>query len=290
MQSMGPDQPMPLMDIRSLGGSRARIISLSMYTKQDGLIRYRHALRTLANADAQISRAKIVGQSLDPARALYRYFPHLRRLSFIYEDKGDAEEKSAANFRHILFYSSLFCDLQRLSIQFTRQGNSSEDVPLPSLDGITLPAGLRSLSLKSWNKDLLRWVKRYHATLRLTTFKLKIGRHQWRALDPRPVNALLRLCRTSLQFITLTIIEWENGFLDLGSLTELRTVVLYVYHILSGKVTLSSLNSSHIETITIMTSDGESMVHNYLDDFMTGISFSFSYGKSGLRQYVPSMA
>ncbi|KAK0440096.1 hypothetical protein EV421DRAFT_2036978 [Armillaria borealis] len=244
-------------------------VSLSMYTKQDGLIRYRHALRTLANADAQISRAKIVGQSLDPARALYRYFPHLRRLSFIYEDKGDAEEKSAANFRHILFYSSLFCDLQRLSIQFTRQGNSSEDVPLPSLEGITLPAGLRSLSLKSWNKDLLRW---------------------WRALDPRPVNALLRPCRTSLQFITLTIVEWENGFLDLGSLTELRTVVLYVYHIPSGKVTLSSLNSSHIETITIITSDGESMVHNYLDDFMTGLSFSFSYGKSGLRQYVPSMA
>ncbi len=189
----------------------AQTVSLSMYTKQDGLIRYRHALRTLANAEARISRARISGQSLDPARALYRYFPHLKRLSFIYEDKGDAEEQSAANFRRFLLYSSLFCDLQRLSIQFTRQGNSTEDITLPSLEGITLPAGLRSLSLKSWNKDLLRWVKRHHATLRLTTFKLKFGGHCWRALDPRPVNALLRPCRTSLQFITLTIVEWENG-------------------------------------------------------------------------------
>ncbi|KAK0189439.1 hypothetical protein F5146DRAFT_1199484 [Armillaria mellea] len=143
--------------------------TLSMHTNQDRLIRYRHALCTLANADARILRAKIVGQSLDPVRALCCYFPHLRRLSFNYEDKGDAEEKSAANFRRILFYSSLFCDLLRLSIQFTRQGNSTEDIPLPSLEGITLPAGIRSLSLKSWNKDLLRWLKRHHATLRLTT-------------------------------------------------------------------------------------------------------------------------
>ncbi|KAG7443230.1 uncharacterized protein BT62DRAFT_1078609 [Guyanagaster necrorhizus] len=232
-------------------------VSLWMHTKHDGLVRYRHALRSLANADSRISRAKISGQSSDPAIALHRYFPHIRRLSFNYEDQGETEGTSATNIRHILLYSSLFCDLKRLSIQFVRRGNDTEDVPLPSLEAMTLPASLRSLSLKFWNKDLLRWLNRHHATLRLTTFKLKIGGH-WLALDPSPVNSLLRPCRTSLRFITLTMIQWENGFLDLRFLTELRAVVLHVYHLPSTKATLSSLNSSHIETVTIIIS-GDSL-------------------------------
>ncbi|KAK0457056.1 uncharacterized protein EV420DRAFT_1551259 [Desarmillaria tabescens] len=267
----------------------AQKVSLSMYTKQDRLMRYRHALRTLANADSRIIRAKITGQSLEPARALRRYFPHLRRLSFSYEDKGDIEETSAANFRRILLYSSLFCDLQHLSIQFNRQGNSTEDIPLSSLEEITLPAGLRSLSIKTWNKDFLCWIKRHRATLRLTTFKLKVDSHWQSALDSHLISAILRPCRTSLQFVTLTIFECKNGFLNLDYLTELRVVVFYVYHIPSSKATLSSLNSSHIENITILTRDGENMTRDYFDQFMTGISFSFSYGKSGLRRYVPSI-
>ncbi|KAK0237204.1 hypothetical protein EDD85DRAFT_836651 [Armillaria nabsnona] len=260
---------------------------LEMYSKQDRLIRYRHALRALANADAMLTRAIIAGQSLDPVTELHRYFPHVKRLSFNYEGLGDNDATSAANFRRILWYSSLFCRLERLSIRFLCQGGT-EDIPLSSLEECKPPTRLRSLSLKCWNRDLLHWLERHHKALgRLTTFKMKLGGSR-RTLDPSPINGIFKVSYTNLQVVALTIVEWDNGFLDLSPLTELRTVVLYMYHFPSGMETITSLNSSHIETVTVITSDDESMMSNYLDNFMSGIGFAFMYGRSTLRRYVPS--
>ncbi|KAK0457069.1 uncharacterized protein EV420DRAFT_538467 [Desarmillaria tabescens] len=183
-------------------------IWLEMYTKWDRLIRYQHALRALANADAILIRAIITGQSLDPVRALHCHFPHIKRLSFNYEDLGDNEATSAANFRRLLWYSSLFCHLERLSIRFLNPGGT--DIPLSSLEECKLPMHLRSLSLKCWNRDLLCWLESRHKTLRLTTFKLKIENYAC-TLDPSPINGILRACYTSLRSVTFTVVEWENG-------------------------------------------------------------------------------
>ncbi|KAK0494317.1 hypothetical protein EDD18DRAFT_1176352 [Armillaria luteobubalina] len=262
-------------------------IWLEMYTKRDRLIRYHYALRALAHADAMPTRAIIAGQSLDPVTELHRYFPHIKRLSFNYEDLGDNDATSAANLRKILWYPSLFSDLERLSIRISHP-EGTKDIPLSSLEECKPPAQLRSLSLKCWNRDLLRWLERNNKTLgRLTTFKMKFD-GSCRTLDPAPINAIFRIGYTRLQVVALTIVEWDNGFLDLSPLTELRTVVLYMYHFPSGMETISSLNSSHIKTVTVMTSDGESMMGNYLDNFMSRIGFTCLYGRSALRRYVPS--
>ncbi|KAK0189451.1 hypothetical protein F5146DRAFT_627446 [Armillaria mellea] len=260
---------------------------LEMYTKRDRFIRYRYALRALANANAMPTRAVIAGQSLDSVTELYRYFPHIKRLSFNYEDLGDDEATSTTSFGKILWYSSLFYDLERLSIRFSHPGGT-EDIPISSLEECKPPTRLRSLSLKCRNRDLLRWLEIHHRTLgRLTTFKMKFGSSR-PTLDPSTINSILSC--TSLQVVALTIVEWENGFLDLRPLTELRTVILYMYHFPSGRATISSLNSSHIETVTVIASDEESMMTNYLDGFMSGIGFAFLYGRSALRRYVPSAA
>ncbi|SJL10942.1 uncharacterized protein ARMOST_14338 [Armillaria ostoyae] len=97
-----------------------RTVWLEMYAKRDRLIRYRHALRALANADAMPTRGIIAGQSLEPVTELHRYFPYIKRLSFNYEDLGDNDAISAASFRRILWYSSQFSHLERLSIRFLR--------------------------------------------------------------------------------------------------------------------------------------------------------------------------
>ncbi len=132
---------------------------LEMYSKRDRLIRYRYALHALANADAMPTRAIIAGQSLDPVTELHRYFPHIKRLSFNYEDPGDNDATSAANFRRILWYSrGLFCRLERLSIRFLRQGGT-RIYRFPSLEECKPPTRLRSLSLKCWNRDLLHWLE-----------------------------------------------------------------------------------------------------------------------------------
>ncbi|KAK0189418.1 hypothetical protein F5146DRAFT_625872 [Armillaria mellea] len=267
----------------------SRQVWLEMYTKHDRLIRNRYALRALANANAMPTRAVIAGQSLDSVTELYRYFPHIKRLSFNYEDLGDNDATSTASFRQILWYSSMFSDLERLSIRFSHP-RGTEDILISSLEECKPPARLRSLSLKCCNRDLLRWLEIHHRTLgRLTTFKMKFGSSS-PTLDPSTINSILRVGCTSLQVVALTIVEWENGFLDLRPLTELRTVILYMYHFPSGRATISSLNSSHIETITVIASDEESMMINYLDGFMLGIGFAFLYGKSALRRYVPSAA
>ncbi|KAK0200733.1 hypothetical protein DFS33DRAFT_1072184 [Desarmillaria ectypa] len=255
-----------------------------MYTKRDRLIRYRHALCALANADAILTRAVIAGKSLDLVTALHRHFPHIKRLSFNYEDLGNNAATSAANFRRLLWYSGLFCQLERLSIRFLRQGGT--DIPLSSLEECKLPMRLHSFSLKCWNRDLLHWLEKHHRTLRLTTFKLKIGAYG--TLNPSLINNIFRVSYASLRFVALTVVEWENGFLDLSPLTELRAVVFYVYHFPSGMKTMASLNSSHIETITVITRDDESKMGNYLDSFMARIGFAFLYGRYALRRYVPS--
>ncbi|KAK0477047.1 hypothetical protein IW261DRAFT_1488375 [Armillaria novae-zelandiae] len=262
---------------------------LEMHTKRDRLIRYRYALCALANANAMPTRAIIAGQSLDPVTVLHRYFPHIKRLSFNYDVPEDNDVASDASLRRILWYSSLFCDLERLSIRFSHP-RGSEDIPLSSLEECKPPTRLRSLSLKCWNRDLLRWLERHGKTLdRLTTFKMKFG-GSWGTLDPTPINAIFRVGYTKLQVVALTIVEWDNGFLDLSPLAELRTVILYIYHFPSGMQTISSLNSSHIETVTVITSNDESMMCNSLDAFMSRIGFTFLYGRSALRRYVPSTA
>ncbi|KAK0216279.1 hypothetical protein IW262DRAFT_207498 [Armillaria fumosa] len=185
---------------------------LETYTQRDRLIRYHYALCALAHADAMPTRAIIAGQLLDPVTELHRYFPHIKRLSFNYEDLGDNDATSAASFRRILWYSSLFCDLERLSIRFVHPGGT-KDILLSSLEQCMPPTRLRSLSLKCWNRDLLRWLERHNKTLgRLTTFKMKFGGSEsWRTLDPTPINTIFRIGYTSLQVVALTIVEWENG-------------------------------------------------------------------------------
>ncbi|KAG7443215.1 uncharacterized protein BT62DRAFT_935175 [Guyanagaster necrorhizus] len=260
-------------------------VCLQMYTKCDPMIRYQHALRALSNANAMPKRAIIAGQSLTPVMALYRHFPDIQRLSFNYGSLGDGEETSAADFRRLLWYSSLFYQLERLSIKFFRPGGT-EDIPL-SLRECKLPMRLRWISLKCWNRDLLHWLRGLPQTRELMAFKLKFGGH-WRTLDPKPINDILRVGHRSLRFVALTIVEWDNGFPDLSCLIELRTAVFYVYHFPSAMETIASLKSSHIETVTIITKDNESMIGDYLDNFMTGIGFAFLYGGSTSRRYVPS--
>lgn len=169
-----------------------------------------------------------------------------------------------------------------------RAPRGTQDISLSTLEEFKPPTRLHSLSMKCWNMDLLRWLKRHHKTPdRLTTFKMMFD-GTWRILDPAPINAVFRVGYTSLQVVASTTVECHNGFLDMSTLTELQTIVLYVYRFPSGMQTIPSLNSGHIETVTFITSDDESMVSNYLDSFMFGTGFTFLYGRSALRRYVPS--
>ncbi|KAK0494330.1 hypothetical protein EDD18DRAFT_367116 [Armillaria luteobubalina] len=106
----------------SIKSPHIQTIWLETYTKRGRLIQYRYACCALADVNAMPTRALITGQSLDPVTELFHYFPQIKRLSFDYKDLGDHHVESAANFRRILWYSSLFCDLERLLIRFVHLG------------------------------------------------------------------------------------------------------------------------------------------------------------------------